>query len=385
MTAASPNEPGSASVAPAEKRRPGPRFRELDGLRGIAALAVVFSHFGGGFDDLYPDAPHAFYRFDWGGLGVQLFFIISGFVIFMTARRARRPSDFAISRAARLYPPYWISLVFSSLLILLFPVPGHGVTLIQFIANLTMVQRWFMVDGVVGVYWTLAVEMQFYAIIFALLLLTRCRLSERVVLWGCMAWSVISWAVVLVVAPASAPVAQDDPRWVKLLTNITVAEYAPLFVLGMALFLARETGRHHSWVVLAIASAAGNAFVLRGLLSGVQVSAVCAVAAFVMLRSRTRLLLAPSVQWYGKISYSLYIIHAVPGFILIHHLWPIVGRNVAMVIALAVVSVVSWAVWKYGEQSLGREAKRGLVRLRARVDSVRARPSSGPHIEGVGA
>ena len=105
MTAASPNEPGAASVAPAEKRVPGPRFRELDGLRGIAALAVVFSHYAAQHNSHFPEDPPPFHGFEWGAAGVQLFFIISGFVIFMSARRANRPSDFAISRAARLYPP----------------------------------------------------------------------------------------------------------------------------------------------------------------------------------------------------------------------------------------------------------------------------------------
>ena len=376
MTAASPNEPGSASVAPAEKRVPGPRFRELDGLRGLAALAVVFSHYTGAHNSHYPQDPAAFHDAAWGAAGVQLFFIISGFVIFMSARRADRPSDFAISRAARLYPPYWISLVFAVVLLLLHPVPGFPFTWGQALVNLTMVQRWVGVDNVVDVYWTLAVEMQFYLIILILLYLTRCRLSDRVVLWGSLAWSVISWAVVLFTAPHVGSDPQRDPLWVKLLNNATVAEYAPLFVLGMALYIARQTGQHRGWVAAAAVSAVGSTFVMRGMPLALEVLVVVLLAVTVMLRERTSVLLLAPVQWYGKISYSLYILHAIPGYILIHALWPYVGRNMAMLVALAVVSVLAWALQKYGEEHLGRAAKRGLTRVRAVVDARTGQPRS---------
>ncbi|MFL0535202.1 acyltransferase family protein [Micrococcus luteus] len=376
MTAASPNEPGAASVAPAEKRAPGPRFRELDGLRGFAALAVVFSHYTGAHNSHYPQDPAAFHDAAWGAAGVQLFFIISGFVIFMSARRANRPSDFAISRAARLYPPYWISLVFAVVLLLLHPVPGFSFTWGQALANLTMVQRWVGVDNVVDVYWTLAVEMQFYVIILILLYLTRCRLSDRVVLWGSIAWSVISWGVVSFAAPHVGSDPQRDPLWVKLLNNATVAEYAPLFVLGMALYIARQTGRHRGWVAAAAVSAVGSTFVMRGMPLALEVLAVVLLAVMVMLRERTSVLLLAPVQWYGKISYSLYILHAIPGYILIHALWPYVGRNMAMLVALAVVSVLAWALQKYGEEHLGRAAKRGLTRVRCVVDARTGGPRS---------
>ena len=376
MTAASPNEPGAASVAPAEKRVPGPRFRELDGLRGIAALAVVFSHFGGTHNFHYRDDPPAFHDFVWGGTGVQLFFMISGFVILMTARRASRPSDFVISRAARLYPPYWLSLAFAVVILALVQVPGYSLSPGQIIVNLTMVQRWLLVDDVVDVYWTLAVEMQFYALVLTLLILSRCRLSDRLVLWACLGWSVLSWTVVAVTSQAAAPRPAGDPTWVKLVNNITVAEYAPMFVLGMVVFLARETGRHRRAVAAAYASAVVSPFVLRDMTLGLWVLAAATLFTAVALRRRTWLLTTPPFQFYGRISYSLYIIHVIPGYLVIHALWPYVGRNMAMLVALAVVSVLAWALQRYGEEHLGRAAKRGLTRVRTVVDARTGHPRS---------
>ena len=164
--------------------------------------------------------------------------------------------------------------------------------------------------------------------------------------------------------------------WVKLLNNATVAEYAPLFVLGMALYIARQTGRHRGWVAAAAVSAVGSTFVMRGMPLALEVLVVVLLAVTVMLRERTSVLLLAPVQWYGKISYSLYILHAIPGYILIHALWPSVGRNMAMLVALAVVSVLAWALQKYGEEHLGRAVKRGLTRVRTVVDARTAHPRS---------
>lgn len=82
------------------------RFRELDGLRGLAILAVVVDQYGATYNDSYPSAPVAPYSFRYGELGVQLFFIISGFLILLMAIDARSARVFIISRFSRIYPTY---------------------------------------------------------------------------------------------------------------------------------------------------------------------------------------------------------------------------------------------------------------------------------------
>ncbi|WP_311808016.1 hypothetical protein, partial [Acinetobacter baumannii] len=81
-----------------------------------------------------------------------------------------------------------------------------------------------------------------------------------------------------------------DPTWVKLVNNITVAEYAPMFVLGMVVFLARETGRHRRSVAAAYASAVVSPFVLRDMTLGLWVLAAATLFTAVALRRRTWLL-----------------------------------------------------------------------------------------------
>jgi len=72
----------------------------------LAAMAVVFFHFTTRFGELFKGDPSPSISFPTGYYGVNLFFIISGFVIFMTLERTKKPMDFVVSRFSRLFPAY---------------------------------------------------------------------------------------------------------------------------------------------------------------------------------------------------------------------------------------------------------------------------------------
>jgi len=83
-----------------------------------------------------------------GMFGVQLFFMISGFVILMSAQSADKSGDFAISRVTRLYPAYWVALILSLVVSLVFTVPHEPMTWTDRLLNFSKVQRWFVVPNV---------------------------------------------------------------------------------------------------------------------------------------------------------------------------------------------------------------------------------------------
>ncbi|KAA5548801.1 acyltransferase family protein [Adhaeribacter rhizoryzae] len=150
--------------------KPKLRYLELDALRGIAALFVVFFHF-----TIY--RPEANYGFGLGVTGVDLFFIISGFVILLTLEKTKSWQDFAVSRFSRLYPTYWACAAFTALLIFVWHIwlgkekmyiqwldnqDSAAGLLGQFLANLTMFQHYLRVPDLDGPYWTMLIEMLFY-------------------------------------------------------------------------------------------------------------------------------------------------------------------------------------------------------------------------------
>jgi hypothetical protein len=86
-----------------------PRIEGIDALRGLAALSVVLYHYTAWYDSDYGPhhtAPGLGLAFVYGQFGVELFFIISGFVIYMTLENTNHIYDFAVSRIARLYPAF---------------------------------------------------------------------------------------------------------------------------------------------------------------------------------------------------------------------------------------------------------------------------------------
>ena len=117
------------------------RLAELDLLRFIAALSVLLFHYafrGYAADDLSPiNLPVLIPIFKYGYLGVGLFFMISGFVILMSAI-GKNGREFVTSRISRLYPEFWICCTLTALVIFFFGAPHFDVSLTQFFINLTM-------------------------------------------------------------------------------------------------------------------------------------------------------------------------------------------------------------------------------------------------------
>lgn len=341
------------------------RFRELDGLRGIAAIGVLLSHYTWAYDSKYIDGQTPWFRFEDGAYGVQLFFLISGFVILMTAARSHRPSDFVISRVTRLYPAYWIALTTTVIVATIFNVPHVPLAMKTVLANISMIQRWFLVPNVDEVYWTLAIEMQFYVLVFAVLVATRTRLTSRILNTVFGSWLVATALVSVWAFPASHgldPQVVETP--VKIVLNAVIAEYAPLFTAGAFLYVSRQRGRLHPMVIVAFAATALNTFLLRDLAHAIVVCVIFVVFAIIAMRDHTRVLTLAPLQWYGRISYSLYITHATVGYATIHLLVSHIGRNAAMLVAFAVATGIAWLVWRIGEASLSPAARRALTRWR---------------------
>lgn len=121
-----------------------------------------------------------------GVTGVDLFFIISGFVIYLTLENTKLCIDFAVNRFSRLFPTYWVAVTITTLFLL----PSFRQTV--YLKNLTMFQHYLDAPNIDDSYWTMLVELLFYffmALIFATKQLKNIEKVILIVLIICFLYS----------------------------------------------------------------------------------------------------------------------------------------------------------------------------------------------------
>jgi peptidoglycan/LPS O-acetylase OafA/YrhL len=171
-----------------QKSGSGERFLFADGLRGLAALWVVLFHMEEGkhLPHLLEALPqwlgHAL--FNSGHLGVPVFLVLSGYVMAWTVRKTvlnpKSGANFLMRRFTRLSPPYYFSILFALLFLVLKAMQIKDWSILpsywSVAAHLFYVERLFDFKYINTVYWTLWIEIQFY-LFFVVVLLTVDRVK----------------------------------------------------------------------------------------------------------------------------------------------------------------------------------------------------------------
>lgn len=313
------------------------RLSELDVFRGLAALAVLLYHFTTRFDQMFGHPEELTFAFPHGHLGVDFFFIISGFVIFLTLNRTEKYQDFLVSRFSRLFPVYWFAVIFTYGVVSIFGLPGEERTFTEFLINFTMIQEFFGVKDVDGVYWTLRYELIFYCIMLAIFLTGKIKNIEII----CAAWLSLQFG-----AYAIEHFTGYFPWKVK---QFLLLEYCNLFIAGCVFNRIFADGFNWQRILLLLAALAAQ-YLVRDPLSTIAVGTFFVLFSLFCAGKLHFISFRPLI-YLGTISYSLYLIHQNVSYVIFRELYELhVPQLAIFAISFCVVVAVAHFMTYYVER-----------------------------------
>ena len=356
-------QPHAVTPAPADDgtRKEAGRLVILDVFRLAAALLVVAWHFA---FEAHVHNGVVLWVARHGWMGVELFFMISGFVICMSSW-GRGLGEFFVSRVVRLYPAYWFAVLLTTAVVAAWPVHQRPLDPLAVIGNLTMLQQWLVGRNVDDSYWTLAVELLFY-LMFAL------------VVWrGVTYRRVVTFCVVWTVAAIIAP--QTGAPW---LITLFASPYAPYFIAGVALYLMHRFGPTVLlWGILAIS----YMIALAGLPALNYFAHVPLPGAAAVITVFFALMTAAALGWFrwfqwrigivaGSMTYPLYLIHQSIGLTIIEkaRVHSFVPHSVLFLGTVALMLVAAFLIYRLVERPGQRYLKRALLRSLRAMDQPNA-------------
>lgn len=275
-------------------------------MRGIAAFSVLIFHYSLNYDRIYHFASPPPFQFSIGFYGVHLFFIISGFVISATLQRSETAWKFWINRTSRLYPAYWIAVCTTFAAVYVFSLPGREVTFFEAAINLSMLEFAVRIPYVDGVYWTLVIELIFYAI-YSSMHFSKLR-----------NYKIYAFTLLVLLSVATQSITNAFNYEIPLkIRYLILIDYSYLFGAGIALFEIRNGRCKREAILLLIVSAFAAIYTEKNIGSFLTIIFIAAI--YICTSPKFKFNTSPILLFFGYISYPLYLIHQNIGYIVIRY------------------------------------------------------------------
>lgn len=331
------------------------RFYQIDFFRFIAALAIMLVHYlfrGYKADNLSQisfaelgDWMKYFFVF------IDLFFIISGFVIALSIR-GKTLKDYFKSRVVRIFSVYWICVLITSLVILFFGAPRFKVTLLQFFANLTLMHELMGFESIDGVYWTMIVEVKFY--ILSIVYLVILRFKKVSVTFCAYLWLLFSVLYLFF----------NDFILFKIADVFLIFVWAPAFIAGMlmadiykkksisllngvALLVCAGLSMFHRLNYMKIAMVHYNTDGSELLVLALVFTMYLLV--FLVVQGKLKFLNKPYFIYLGILTYPLYLLHQNIGYIIFNKLGAYINKYVLLITIILLMMFLSYALNRWIE------------------------------------
>lgn len=297
---------------------------------------MALFHYTSVYRSLYGHSFSPAFDFDYGLFGVELFFMISGFVIFFSFDRIKSGGEFLFNRGIRLYPTYWFCLLTTFAVVQTFGLPGFETTFTDMLVNLTMFQKLARVPDVDGVYWSLFSEWMFYLMMLCLFLTN----SLKRILWVGPVWVLLS--LVHKYAFSFGPVGA-----------ILNLYHGVFFYAGILFYLLQKFPEKRTIVLahLAFSIAVIVALYLPEGLPHTLVLLTFFGVFYLGLMGKMDFLVNKVLLFLGSISYALYLIHQFIGYVIINETKHLFGDSMLVIVPpLAISLAAAYLITAYIEK-----------------------------------
>lgn len=340
-----------------------PHYPALDGLRGVAILLVVIYHNFGFISQSY-----------FGWLGVDLFFVLSGFLItdilLRTVNDPKFLSNFYMRRVLRIFPLYYASLVL--FLFIVAPLTSEKIEWNYYQENQvylwTYLQNWLYIfkepgsAAILNHYWSLAVEEQFY-IFWPLVILLLKKPKYLLAFIGILLIAVIIFRFVLWFYQV------EDLAYYNLYTFTRIDGICIGCMVALLMRMNMNFIRNYTFLIVLVFAAVnfGFYFINRqnnysfpyiALIGYTTFAMILGLLVYEAVTRETRLLNMifgfGLLKFFGRISYGLYIFHW-PVYLLLSAYYTadtdgFSGKLVLSLAATGIAILISWLSYRYFER-----------------------------------
>lgn len=332
------------------------RFYEIDLYRFISAIGVVIFHYTytGYMEGYAPIAnfPELREITRYFYMGINFFFVISGFVILMSIADGNA-KKFIISRFVRLYPAYWAALILTAIVTVFWGAEVFSVSWYQFWANASMINEAFDVKPIDGAYWTLYIELKFYLFMLVLLWFGLMKYFQHIV------------AAVLLASTAALYTSWAEQQNMFVLM---FPHWSGYFAAGCIFYLTRRDGLN--WYRALLMTLAYFYILKQSTLFGDLMSQWFSVSfdasvitwinsVFFFLFAATALLKGNPLRkawcyYFGILTYPVYLVHQHIGFMIFNRFG--IESNISMLVIVTIMLMVllAYTIHRVVEVQLGK-------------------------------
>ena len=289
-------------------------FPEIDFLRFVACLSVVIWHFTARRSDYLPYG-HLVDGAPWNlaWVGVNLFFIISGYVVSHTLLKSSCAKDFILKRITRIYPALWLILpiVFLAQYFIPYSIFKNRSTLANLLGSMTLAPPSFLnlpnivnFDWLTGVLWTLKVEMAFYLLCYVLFsFFPYKKIVFNLVL-------ICTLTSIFLIVVLNFNFIYTNP--IEVVLKGLGFDYLPWFVLGILFYEQKVLKENKQLLIFLFSIFALAISVSKNDFSLEQIAEFAIIVLFVLIvfrKKNSKLIELKIFQVLGFSSYEMYLIH----------------------------------------------------------------------------